>query len=237
MNTQYNVEEWAAETTSGRQVFNYNYRMLGAEIRGWKLAKTVTMRESPEATERVYLWQSRSDPEREMVRVSITERSSWRSAQDSLAEQLHNSMRPDIPRGTRQLASVGDVNFIGREPYTDIPAAISFARGNLSVSVSSAGETHVDVSEIAMALDQALSAPPTERELERGKAEAKPIRARVSAGEAYVLIESLPEAAPDGGWLKILAPDGELSREGNALIYVSPESGEKRVDTFLVPGK
>jgi hypothetical protein len=237
MNTQYNPEEWAAETTSGRQVFNYNYRMLGAEIRGWKLAKTVTMRESPEATETVYLWQSRSDPEREMVRVGITERGSWRFAQESLADQLHNSMRPDIPRGTRQLASVGDVNFVGREPHTDIPAAISFVRGNLSVSVSSVGETNVDVSEIAKALDQALSAPPTERELEQGKAEAKAIRARVNAGEAHALIESLPEAAPADGWLKVLAPDGELSREGDALIYVSPESGAKRVETFLVSRK
>lgn len=33
----YNIKEWAAETAHGRQVYNYNFRIPGTEIRGWKL--------------------------------------------------------------------------------------------------------------------------------------------------------------------------------------------------------
>lgn len=237
MNTHYNVEEWAAETTRGRQVFNYNYRMLGTEVRGWKLAKVVTMQESRDATERVYLWQSKSESKREMIRVDITERHNWRLAQESLREHLNHCMRPDIPRGTKKLTLVGDVNFVGREPQTDIAAAISFVRGNVCVSVSSVGERNVDVSKIATTLDRALSVPPAKREVEKGKVRVlTPKVATVKANETYVLIKDLREATPRGGWLKIIVPDGELSRKGDALIYVSTQSGEKQVGTFAVPG-
>ena len=235
MNTHYNAEEWAAETTVGRQVFNYNYRMLGREVQGWKLAKVVTMQESPDATERAYLWQSKSDPDREMVRVSITERHNWRSAQESLREQLDYSMRPAIPRGTKTLAQVGDVNYVGREAQTEIAAAISFTRGNVCVSVSSVGERNVDVSAIARTVDRALSAPPARREVEKGRVRAAPKVAAVEAEEAHVLVDNLGQAAPGGGWLKVIVPDGELRREGNTLIYASAQGGEKQVDVFIVP--
>ena len=235
MDTRYNIKEWAAGTTRGRQVFNYNYRMLGAEIKGWKLAKVVTMQESPEVTERVYLWQSKSEPESETVRISVTERHNWRLAQESLHQHLLECMRPDIPRGTKKLAQLGDVVFVGREPQTDIPGAISFTRGNVFVSVSSVGERTSDVSAIAAGLDGALSEPPAKRELEKGKLQLlSPKAATVKANEAHVLIENLREAAPGGEWLKIIVPDGELSRKGDALIYVSPQGGEKHVSAFAI---
>lgn len=235
MNTHYNVEEWAAGTTRGRQVFNYNYRMLGTEVKGWRLLKVVTLQAGLDVTEKAYIWQSKSDPEHEVIRVDITERHNWRQAQESLHEYLMQCMRPDIPMGTKKLAQLGDVVFVGRSPQTDIPGAISFTRGNVFVSVSSSGEKNIDVSDIATRLDRALSDPPAKREVEKGKVRAlTPMAATVKANEAYVLIENLQETALRGGWLKIIVPDGEISRKGNTLIYVSAQGGEKQVDTFVI---
>ncbi len=237
MNTKYDKNEWAAGTTLGRQVFNYAYRLTGAEFKGWKLLKTVTMQEGRDLTERVYIWQSNSDPKHEMVRVSITERHDWRLAQESLHQYLMECMRPDIPRGTKKLAPLGDVNFVGREPQTDIAGAITFTRGNVCVSISSAGEKGVDVSEMAAMLDRALSEPPAKAEAGKRRARAGiPESVDVMARKPFVLIEKLPEAVPRGGWMKIIVPDGELHRKGDALIYVSPDGGKKRVSAFAASG-
>jgi len=237
MHAQYNVEEWAAGTTRGRRVFNYSYRMLGTELKGWELLKVVTVQETPEVTEKVYLWQSKSTPGRELVRVGITERHHWRLAQESLHQHLTHCMRPDIPRGTKKLAEMGDVNYVGREPRTDVPAAISFTRGNVCVTVSSVGDKSVDVSEIAASVDRALSERPAKGEEKKGRVRARaPKVVALEANKARVLIENLQKATPRAGWLKIIVPEGELIREGNALMYVSPEGGKKSVDTFAFPG-
>ncbi len=235
MDTPYDVEEWAAGTTLGRHVFNYRYRQSGRGLKGWKLLKTVTLQEDPEVTQHAYLWQSTSDPEHEMVRVDVTERDHWRLAQKSLLDHLTASMRPDIPRGTRNAARIGDVVFVGREARTDVAAAVLFTRGNVCVSVASAGEKNVDVSEIALRVDLMLSEPPVKRELESGKARAQTPRAvTVKPNQAYVLIKDVRRAAPKGKWLKVIAPDGEVSKRDGALIYVSEQGGRKQVRTFAV---
>jgi hypothetical protein len=56
----------------------------------------------------------------------------------------------------------------------------------------------------------------------------------VKAGEAHVLIESLSKAAPRGAWLKVISPDGELSKKGDTLLYVAAQGGKKRIATFVV---
>jgi hypothetical protein len=235
MNTHYNIEEWAAETTRGRQVFNYNYRTLGTEIRGWRLLKVVTLQEGRDVTEKAYMWQSKSDPEHEVIRVDVTECHNWRQAQESLHEYLMHCMRPDIPRGTKKLAQLGDVNLVSREPQTDVAVTISFTRGNVCISVGSVGEKNVDVSDAAARLDHALSKPPAKSEVEKGRVRAlTPKVATLEANKAHVLIRNLQKTAPRGRWLKIIVPDGELSRKGDALIYVSPQGGKKQVGTFAI---
>jgi hypothetical protein len=238
MNTQYDVEEWATGTTRGRQVFNYSYRMLGTELKGWKLLKVVSMQEGADLRKKAYLWQSTSDPEREMVRIDVTEHHNWRRAQQSLHEHLTNSMRPDIPRGTKKLAQLGDVVFAGREPRTDAAGVISLTLGNVFVTVSSVGEKTVDVSEIAARVEALLSEPPTKSQLAKGRARARtPKMAAVKENQPYLLIKELSKAAPRGEWLKVIVSDGELRREGDALIYVSPQGGKKDVRTFTFSGK
>jgi len=231
MSTEYDKDEWAAGTTRGRQVFNFGYRLTGSEFKGWKLLKTVLMQDGRDLIEKVYLWASGSDPKHEMLRVSITERYYWKLAQETLHQYLMECMRPDIPKGAKNLAQLGDVNYVTREPRTNIAGAIVFTRGNVCVSVSNAGEKNVDVSEMAAVLERALSQP-------SAKAGKRQVRVRipewvdVTARKPVVLVERLPEAVPRRGWLKIIVPDGELRRKGDALIYVSPEGGKKRVSAF-----
>jgi hypothetical protein len=231
------MEEWAGGTTRGRHIFNYGHRMLGNELRGWEMLKSVVMETGRGVEEKVYLWQGKDDPGREMVRVAVAELPSWHLAQNRLRDVLNNSMRPDVPRATGRLAKLGDVTFVARDPQSDIPAAVSFTRGNVCVSVNSVGERNVDVSEIAARLDRALSEPPTKPEVEKGRVRTRaPKTAAVKAGEPRVLIDNLREAASRGGWLKVIAPDGELSREGDALIYVSSQGGKKDIGTYVVRG-
>jgi hypothetical protein len=235
METPYDIEQWATQITHGRHVFNYNYRMLGSEQKGWELLKVVTMEAGPGVEDKVYLWVNKDDPKREMARVSIAELYHWRLALKRLHEHLSNCMRPSIPRGTGKLAKLGDVAFVARDPQLDLPAAIFFTRGNVCVSVSSVGERNVDVSGVTARLDRALSKPPTKAEVEKGRVKARPPKAAtVKAGEAQVLIKNLKDAAR-GGWLKVIAPDGQLGREGDALIYESSQGGKKRIGIYASP--
>ena len=49
-----------------------------------------------------------------------------------------------------------------------------------------------------------------------------------------LMIERLPEQAPQGQWIKIIAPDGELSREADNLVYNVSKSGRKKIETYVV---
>lgn len=233
MTSQHAVDGWADGTRRGRQVFNYGYSPSGRGFQGWTLLKTVTMRDDGDAVEKAYIWQGANDPGREQIRIDVTERHAWRLAQESLSARLEECMRPDMPRGTKALAQVGDVVFVGRAAVTDVPAAVLFSRGNVCVSVASVGERTVDVSAVAFGVDRALGDSPSGKELELGEVRVQAPRvAAVRTNEAFVLIPSLQKAAPRGVWLKVVVPDGELARKGDAVVYVSPRGGKKEVGVF-----
>jgi hypothetical protein len=235
MESQHDIEQWAAETDLGRHIFNYNFRMTGNELRGWELLKTVNLQSEPGVTERVYMWQKKKSEGQQLVRISIAELPSWWNAQGQLSNELDHSMRPDIPRGTGKLANTGDINFIGKPPESKVVASMLFTRGNLSVSISSAGEKSVDVSKIAALLDHMFSEPPDKADVEKGTVAAlSPKSLQVRENEAFTVIETIPEPVARGGWLKVIAPDGELRREDDALVYVSPKSGRKRIGKYLM---
>src|SRR5690349_14162399 len=140
MEFDYDTTRWSERTTLGRRVFNYNYRMLGRELPEWSLVKAVPMRHVPSVAETAYLWHSQRSADRELVRVTVAALDHWREAQGFLAETLSHRMRANIPEGTGVLAQLGDVNFVARVPRSDLAGAISFARGNVVVSVHSAGQ-------------------------------------------------------------------------------------------------
>ena len=145
-------------------------------------------------------------------------------------------MRPDIPRGTGKLAGIGDVNFVGQEKDSNIVTMFTFTRGNLFVSIASVGDEPVDVSKMAKKLDGSFSEPPTEATIKRGRANdvsQKPLS--VKKGKKRTVVKELPKPVGRSGWLKIIAPDGELSRDGDEVVYVSPSGGRKEIKQYLVP--
>lgn len=235
MKTQYDTEQWAKGTTRGRHIFNYQFRLFAQEFRGMEMAKTVTMQEDRDVTERVYLWQSKKEPRREVVSVTINESHSWRLAQTQLHLKLQQCMRPSIPRGTGKLAPVGDVNFVGRVPVSNVPASVFFARGNVCVSVNSVGETTIDVSKISLTLDSFLNEPPTKAQLAKKLVRTRKLKVPSQKGKKSVtLIANLRKAAPHGEWLKVIAPGGELDREGDRLTYISTKGRIGIVAMYLM---
>lgn len=234
MEATYDVAQWATETLYGRQVFNHSFRLVGREFRGWRLLNVVPRGGGQDAVTNAYIWQSASDPEHQRIRFDITECSSWQQAQESLRQYLMNCMRPNIPRGTKDLAQVGDILFVNREPYSDIAAGIWFSRGNVCSFIRSSGAKTVDVSDIAIRLDRSLSEPPLPKDVERGTVQAlEPRTIAAKANEPYTLIENVQDVTPHGEWLKIIVPDGQLSRRGEAILYIPAQSGEKRVSLFV----
>jgi hypothetical protein len=220
----------ADQTTLGRRVFNYQYQMRGRDLRGWTLVKAVHIQQVTDAAETVYVWQAKDPADHALVRVEITERHTWRQAQRQLSETLTHCMRPAIPRGTGPLSSIGDVNFSSRDPESDAPAAILFARGNVCVSVNSVGDVAVDVSVVADSIDRALTKVAAKSDVDKRRRPARaPASVVAKTKQRVVLIETLSESVPEGAWLKVVAPDGELTRKADALIYSPAEGGNKRI--------
>ena len=234
MDTTYDLQVWADATTRGRRLYNYNYRMSGDELRGWDLVNVVPMEHASGRHETVYMWEKKDSAGQELLRIGITEADDWRAAQYHLHEQLLHSMRPDIPRGTGKLAAVGDVNYAGLEPGGKRVASLVFSLGNITVAISSVGDKAVDVVAIAQSFDQTFGEPPTKEELKTGKAERLPMAAlKVKKGQMTTLIERLPERSTTG-WHKLIAPDGELKREDDAIVYIAPSAGERKIERFHV---
>ena len=88
------------------------------------------------------------------------------------------------------------------------------------------------MSDVAARLDRLLSEPPSRADLDKRRARERVKAATIEAGETHVLVEILRGAAR-GDWLKIIAPDGELSLQGDAFSYSSPEGGKKQIATYL----
>ena len=233
MNSTYNTEEWAAATVLGRQVFNYNYHFSGNEFKGWKLIKVVLLMQSGESTQKTYMFENISNPKHEILRIDVTERYSWDLAQQSLQQNMEAKMRSDIPKGTGDLERIGDVNYVAREQFSDIPAAISFTRGNILLSLNCVGDRNFDVTAIAAQIDDELHKPATKSQLEKEKIKRiKPTSAVTYANEPYVLSKNLKKQFKSISWVKIIVSDGELKRRGDELIYTSSKEGKKTIDIF-----
>jgi hypothetical protein len=209
--------------------------MAGTEIRGWELVNTVDTEPEPGLTERIYVWEKKGSAGRQLIRIAITEAAEWRRAQAQLQSQLGFSMRPGIPRAKGRLAKVGDVSFAAAVENSRTLGAVYFVRGNLAVTVASAGEEPVDVAAVAARLDRDFSEPPTKRDLAEERAvDRSRERLEVRKLEPTRLAERLPTPVLRGGWLKVIVPDGEIAREGDELIYRSPEEGPKRIQEFVI---
>jgi hypothetical protein len=237
MNAGYDTSEWATETTLGRRIFNVNFRLDGRELRGWEIIKSVAVEQEAGVTERVYIWRKSGARRETLIRVGVVEHDSWSAAQQGLYVTLLHCMRPDIPRGEGALAQTGDVSFAASDVKTKRAASVFFCRGNVVVSVASVGEAMVDVAAFAKKLDAALRTPPRDTELKSRLAEQRSPRSfEVKRHQPVTIIENLPQVLAAGGWIKVIAPDGELRREDDHLVYVSEQAGRKRVGQYLYSG-
>ena len=231
----YKTEEWAAGTTVGRRIFNYNYRMTDTTLKSWELVNVVEAENEPGLTEKIYIWEKTGSKGKTLVRVGISEHNDWRLAQAQLHRHLMHSMRPNIPRGSGKLAKIGDVIFAGQPRDAKAVATTFFTRGNVTVTVSSVGENVIDISNIVRMLDRALNETPSKQEIEKGLAEELAPRSfKAMKGETVKIIDKLPEPVARSGWIKIITPDGELRREDDSVVYVSPQAGEKKVEQYWI---
>lgn len=237
MNEAYDTSEWAVETTLGRRIFNANFRLSAGELRGWEIVNSVAVEHGAGVTERVTIWRKSGARKETLIRVGVVEHDSWSAAQQGLYATLLHCMRPDIPRGKGALARTGDVSFAASDGKAKGAASVFFARGNVVVSVTSVGEAPVDVAAFAKKVDAALRAPPKETELKRGLAEQRSPRSYdVKRRRPVTVIESLPQVLAAGNWVKVIAPDGELRREDDHLVYLAEGAGRKRVGHYLYGG-
>jgi hypothetical protein len=226
----YDTEGWALEAPRGRRIFNHNVRMLGDEVPGWSLVETQTLR--PRLPETVYLWEGDDAPEGALIRVDVAEAADWRLALDLLAELLGRCMRPNMPRATGRLAALGDIAYVARERRTDIPASIMFSRGNIVVVVSSAGSATVDVSSVAGTVDRLLAGRPQQDASSPRHQVVRAMPVTAEAGEEIVLHPDLSQG--EDIWLKAIALEGELRREGPGLLYRAAEAGTRTVELFMI---
>ena len=235
MESQYDTTEWAAATTTGRHIFNYNYSMSGDELAGWELLKTVVMQAAGDINEVVYMWEKKASKGTQIVRISVAELTDWRNAQVQLQNELLHSMRSDIPPGSGKLATTGDVNYVAKEPRSKVVDRIFFSRGNLSITVSSVGSKAVNVTNVAKTLDTLLSEPPSSTAIERGMATAlSPKTVKVEAQESATVIDKLTETGARGAWLKFIAKEGEFKRENDRLYFTAEKAGKKAIGKYVV---
>lgn len=232
MNESYDLQKWAAATSRGRRVFNYHFQMDGSEIPGWKLIKKVTLTATEEVKETAFFWSPDNSHDQEVVRIDVAELPDWRSAQKQLAASLEQSMRPAIPPGTGRLASLGDVNFVARAPQSDLAAATSFTLGNLCVTVRSVEKRTVDVSSIAVLLEKMLGDAPALKKSPKGGGRSKTMKQSVKAKGERVLYSHLTKEIPDDTWVKIIAPEGELRRDRDTLVFHGEKSGEVSIESY-----
>jgi hypothetical protein len=202
--------------------------MVGDELAGWHLLKTMPMETAGGLRELVYVWEGPEGAGRELLRIGTAELPDWRLAHERLAAP------PDNLGAIETRGSVGDIAVVERDPETDVPVAVSFARGNSYVSVRSAGDRVVDVTAAVERLDQSMRLPLELSGVDGARVEEGVLEVTSHEdGEERVIIESIVHTA-HGGWLKVLAPDGELRREGDSLIYVARSVGLTRIRTFVM---
>ena len=101
-----------------------------------------------------------------LVRVDVTECADWRDAQIRLSELANECMSREVSptAGADAPMALGDVRFKVRTG--DLLTAVSFASGNLCVSIATVSRFLVDVEDFARAIDGELRRPDAERTLE-----------------------------------------------------------------------
>ncbi len=254
MNTPQDMGAWRVAAAGVPSVYIHNYRMLGAELKGWELVNVAEMADSPGAVEHVYLWARKGFDGKALLRVSISEFGDVGSALLGLQGVLANSMNPEVPPAPKALVPAAGVAFAAGAGAGAGAGAIKGAPkgdqgkkaelhaawlqlGNLTLRIDSVGDEPADVAPLVKLLATRFTKPPSSAALAGAQAsEIKPgARARAAvAGDAAPLIENLAQHAQRNRWVQVLAPTGELRREGDAVLYAGPAAGRHAARSFVI---
>jgi hypothetical protein len=233
MDSQHSVEAWLGEINRRPRVFNHNPRLVATEFKGFELANEVTMVNSRGAVEHVYMFAKKGAGDEALLRVSICDHDSAQHALIGLREVLDNMMNPDIPRATGKLGKATDIGFAMPGERGEGLGAAVFSIGNVSITVHSAGPKPLNVTTAALHVSKLLSAAPDKAAISAERVVPfSPAPVQLGAGEVLTLIEELPEDRPDANRIQVIAPDGELRREGRSLVYVGRDDGPQRISLF-----
>lgn len=217
----------------GGRVFNYNPRLNGRELSGWQLFRDAILDTARRPLTRAYFFRSASDGLEEL-RVTISERSSWREAQQYLGDWMSSCMRQDLKASQGLLRDRSDVAMAAMAIDADFPAAAWFTSGNVFVAVNSIGSRNVDVSRPTVQLAKWLLAMPAQSSARKRKSGMESIEVSAIDGERMVLIASLGQVCDDASSLRVTSPSGELARDGDSLLYTPSTSGKLRLRTSLI---
>ncbi|MGY4827083.1 hypothetical protein ACVNIS_00745 [Sphaerotilaceae bacterium SBD11-9] len=238
MESLHDVDAWLAELADRPRVFNHNLRLRAGEFSGYELVNEARLAGSNGVTEHVYIYAKRKAATETLLRVSVAEHPDARHALLALAETLDNSMNPEAARAGGKLGRLADVGFAlrsegeGKGDGKGLGGAL-LGVGNVSLSVRSVGKAATDVTGASETLAKRLAAPPDKAAQRAGHAAAlPPPRAQMRAGEVLTLIEHLPEGGPAAERIQVIAPQGELRREGMSLVYVATGSEAPQIAGF-----
>ncbi|HET7791896.1 MAG TPA: hypothetical protein VFL64_00805 [Rhizobacter sp.] len=237
MASLHDVDELLGEIAGRPSVFNHNLRLAASEFSGYELVNEVSLAGSNGSTEHVYLYAQRKAATETLLRVSVSEHPDARHALLALIESLDNSMNPEVARAGGKLAKLADIGFVraGEGDGKGLGVAL-LSVGNAAVSVRSAGKAPADVTAAAERVGKLLGTPPDKSTQRAGRASAlPPPAARMSAGEVLTLIEKLPEGGPAADRIQVIAPRGELRRDGDALVYVAVDDGSPQIAGYTHP--
>lgn len=243
MNTPHDMGAWRVAATGVPPVYIHNYRMRGTELKGWELVNVAVMADVPGAAEHVYLWAKKGRDGKALLRVAISEFTDMGSALLGLQAVLANSMNPDVPPAPTALVPAAGVAFAARAAVAkgakgakaDLHAAW-VQLGNLTLRIDSVGDEPADVSPAVKLFATRFTLPPSDAMLAGPHASelTLPARARAAAGDAAPLVERLSDHTEGSGWVQVLAPAGELRREGDAVLYTGPAAGRREARSFAM---
>jgi hypothetical protein len=231
MESHHDVDAWLAELAGHPSVFNHNLRLRAGEFKGYELVNEVRIAGSNGCTEHVYIYALRKAATETLLRVSVTEHPDARHALLALQETLAHSMNPEVDRAGGKLARLADIGFAlaGEDKGKGLGGAL-LSVGNVALSVRSVGKAAADVSAAAEHVGKLLVTPPDKSTQRAGHAAAlPPPAAKMRAGETLTLIEHLPDTGPAADRIQVIAPAGELRREGDSLVYVAAADGSPQV--------
>jgi len=232
MNTQYNIEKWAAETTVGKNLFIWKFFLKGKEMPGWELSESYVREDSKNVVVKEYYWGNKENTD-QSIKMDVFETSSWKDAQRLLLTLLENHMAINLTEARDRKIELGDVAYTG---LGEIVQHILFARANMVVIVNSIGKKDISVDTIAKKLDELFYTIP-------GPSETgllPPINLfSVTLDKLYLnqkagLKIEASDLLGSSAWFKFYSENGEVLKEDGNLFFIPSSRGENQLSVFAI---